>query len=235
MKNVLNFVCLLAVCAVPLCAQDDHRIYYLRSAAAPPWNVTSNERDMTDVFGESGWRDRRYETVDPNRLFKGNVDFIFMEGGDNNATALQSFLSTYSSQIAAWVSNGGRLFINAAPNQGTSIDMGFGVTLNFNMDYSTSSNNAASVVDNPIFNGPVLPVGTAFTASDSFSHGYLTGDGLIPLIQDDQGRAVLAQMQVGNGLVLFGGMTVDIFQSPWPNTHNLRENIIYYTATAHVN
>jgi hypothetical protein len=25
---------------------------------------------------------------------------------------------------------------------------------------------------------------------------------------------------------------MDIFQSPWPNTHNLRTNIIWYGATA---
>jgi hypothetical protein len=30
-------------------------------------------------------------------------------------------------------------------------------------------------------------------------------------------------------------MTVDIFQSPWPNSHNLHTNIIWYAATAQLN
>jgi hypothetical protein len=51
-------------------------------------------------------------------------------------------------------------------------------------------------------------------------------------MQDDQARPVLGELRYGNGLVLIGGMTVDIFQSPWPQAHNLRTNIIWYTAVA---
>ena len=85
--------------------------------------------------------------------------------------------------------------------------------------------------NHPIFNGPLMPVGTAFSGGDSFSHAYLTGDGLSAIIQDDLSRTVLAEMAVGQGLVVFGGLTVDVFQAPWPQTHNLRVNTIYYTAS----
>jgi hypothetical protein len=56
-----------------------------------------------------------------------------------------------------------------------------------------------------------------------------------PILQDDQGRPVLVELRYGQGLVLLGGMTVDIFQSPWPNSHNLRTNTIWYGATAQLN
>jgi hypothetical protein len=161
-----------------------------------------------------------------------------MEGGDNNATALNTFLTTYSSQIATWVANGGRLFINAAPNQGNNIAMGFGMTLNVDStDYTTGSNSGYAVnLSHPIFADNLQPVGTNFSGGDAFSHGYLSGSTTFnSILQDDQGRPVLIEFRWGQGLVLLGGMTMDIFQSPWPNTHNLRTNIIWYTATATLN
>jgi hypothetical protein len=224
--------------AVPARADtEDHRIYYLRSNTAAPWSVTSNETDMDDCFGTGGWRNRQYETVNLSRLLSPATAFIFMEGGDNNAVALKNFLSAHASAITAWVSNGGRLFVNSAPNQGTDFDLGFGVHLNFaSNDYSTASNNGYAVdANHPIFADHLQPVGTAFSGGDAFSHAYMTGTGFSNILQDDQGRPVLVELRYGNGLVLLGGMTVDIFQSPWPNAHNLRTNIIWYTAMAQLN
>jgi hypothetical protein len=238
MRTVFKVVCLLGIVATlvtgPAAADDGGTgVVYLRSSTAAPWDVTSNEVDMNDVFGKGNWNDLRYETVNPNSLFGSGTTFIYMEGGDNNANALQTFLSNNSASIAAWVNAGGRLFINAAPNQGNGMDLGFGITLNFDPDnYTTASNNGIAISGtHKIFNGPLTPVGNTFTGGDSFSHAYLTGDGLSPIIQDDVSRTVLAEMAVGNGLVMFGGLTVDIFQAPWPQTHNLRVNIICYVAT----
>jgi hypothetical protein len=237
MKKLLVLTVGLAAWLAPAPARADddlHRVYYLRSNAAPPWDVTNNEKDMDDVFGTNDWRNRTYETATLSRLFSPSTKFIFMEGGDNNAIVFQNFLSANSSAIASWVSQGGRLFLNAAPNQGGSINMGFGVTLNIDPDnYTTGSDNGFAVdVNHPIFADHLQPVGTTFSGGDAFSHGYLTGNGLSPILQDDQGRPVLVEFRYGNGLVLVGGMTMDIFQSPWPNTHNLRTNTIWYAATA---
>jgi hypothetical protein len=230
------YLCVVLPAALPAFAQTTGYVY-LRSNTAVPWDVTSNETDMDDAFGAGNWDDLRYETVDPNALFTPTTLFILMEGGDNNANALQTFLTNNSASIAAWVNAGGRLLINAAPNQGNGMDMGFGVTLNFDpVNYTSASNNAVAVDGTgPIFNGPLTPVGTTFSGGDSFSHAYLTGgDTLQPILQDDESRTVLAQMTAGQGLVIFGGMTVDVFQSPWPNTHNLRVNLICYLAGASI-
>ena len=240
MKIILHIAVAVATLlpAIPARADtEDHRIYYLRSNIAPPWDVTSNETDMDDVFGSGGWRNRQFETASVSRLFSPSTSFIFMEGGDNNAIALQNFLTANKSAIAAWVSNGGRLFINVAPNQGTDFDLGFGVHLNFTGDDYTSASNNGFAVDpsHPIFIDNQQPVGTSFAGGDAFSHGYMTGTGFSNILQDDQGRPVLVELRSGNGLVLLGGMTVDIFQSPWPNAHNLRTNIIWYAATAQLN
>jgi hypothetical protein len=241
MKKLLVLTIGLAAWFVPARAQtcgNGNHCYYLRSNVAPPWDVTNNEIDMDDVFGSGAWTNDQYETVSVSRLFSNSTQFIFMEGGDNNANELQTFLDTNSTQVATWVAAGGRLFINAAPNQGSSINMGFGMTLNFDLTaYSTGSDNGYAVDPNhPIFADNLQPVGTSFSGGDAFSHGYLSGDGstVTPsaILQDDQSRPVLVEFRWGKGLVLLGGMTMDIFQSPWPNTHNLRTNIIWYAATS---
>ena len=239
MKRIIILIISMAAvfATVPAKADDDdHRVYYLRSSVIPPWDVTSNEVDMNEVFGFESWRNRTYQTIDMNRLLSPSTATIFMEGGDNNANALKSFLDSHRSAIMSWVSSGGRLFINTAPNQGGNIDLGFGVTLNFNMDYSTASNNGYAVsAEHPIFSQNLQPVGTSFAGGDAFSHGYMTGTGFNTVMVDDQNRPVLVELRYGSGLVLLGGMTVDIFQSPWPQSHNLRTNIIWYVATAQLN
>src|SRR5947209_1529452 len=56
MKKLVALTIGLAIWLGPVPARADdenHRNYYLRSSAAPPWDVTNNEIDMTDVFGEN--------------------------------------------------------------------------------------------------------------------------------------------------------------------------------------
>jgi hypothetical protein len=136
-----------------------------------------------------------------SRLLSPFTAFIFMEGGDNNANALQNFLSAHVSAIVTWVSNGGRLFINAAPKQGTDFDLGFGVHLKFTPnDYSTTSNNGYALdANHPILAANLQPVGTAFSGGDAFSHAYMTGTGFSNIPQDDRGRPVLVELRYSSG------------------------------------
>ncbi len=104
---------------------------YMRSTVGAPWGQNTNETAMDTVFGNGNWDDLRYETVNVASLFSASNEFIFMEGGDNNADELETFLTTNLVAMQDWVSAGGRLFINAAPNEGDGMDFGFGITLNF--------------------------------------------------------------------------------------------------------
>ena len=149
-----------------------------------------------------------------------------MEGSDNNANALNAFISANVGSMQSWVSNGGSLFINAAPNEGGDINLGFGVTLNYGPFYSASG--TAVLPLNPIFNGPFQPVGTNWTGS-SFSHAKITGAGVTSLIiNTNDGSTILGEMNLGLGHALFGGMTVPFYQSPAPQGQNLRANILAY-------
>jgi hypothetical protein len=213
--------------AVPLPGPLSGQAAYVRSTSGEPWGRTDNDVAMNSVFGTNGWQDLRYETVSPAALFSPAMHFIFMEGSDFNATALNTFLTANLAALQTWVSNGGSLFINAAPNQGGNINCGFGVTLNYNLtQYSTSG--SAAILLNPIFNGPFTPVGTNWTGND-FSDATISGAGVIPLIiNTNNGSIILGEINYGSGHALFGGMTIPYWQAPSPQVANLRANILAY-------
>ena len=214
--------------AVPLPGPLLGQSAYVRSVSGEPWGMTDNDVAMNRVFGTNGWQDLRYETVNPAVLFSPAMHFIYLEGGDFNANALNTFLTANLSAMQSWVSNGGSLFINAAPNEGGNINCGFGVTLNYNYPATRSDNGTAVARMNPIFNGPFTPVGTYWTGS-SFSHATVSGAGLVPLIiNTNNGSIILGEKAAGLGHVLFGGTTVPVYESPSPQAANLRANILAY-------
>lgn len=201
---------------------------YLRSTAGAPWGSTANETAMNRAFGTNHWQDLRYETVNPGMLFSPVCQFIFMEGSDLDALAMQAFLTTNLTAMQNWVAAGGRLFLNAAPNQGSGMSLGFGVNLIYP---DTTATGTAADPSHPIFQGPFLPVGVSWSGT-SFGHATVTGGSLVTLITNTaNGHIVLAELRYGNGLVLFGGMTTPNFHSPVTEAANLRANILAYTMT----
>jgi len=201
---------------------------YLRSSAGAPWGSTANETAMNRAFGTNNWQDLRYETVNVAALFSPINQFIFMEGSDMDALEMQAFLMTNITTMQNWVAAGGRLFLNAAPNEGSGMNFGFGVNLVY--PDLTATGSAADPL-HPIFQGPFLPVGTTWSGT-YFGHATVTGSGLVTLITNTaNGRVVLAELRYGNGLALFGGMTTPNYHSPAAEAANLRANILAYTAT----
>jgi uncharacterized repeat protein (TIGR03803 family) len=203
-------------------------VVFVRSSAGDPWGSDDDEVILTMVFG-SNWQTNFYETVSPASLFSPSNTFIFMEGSDIDAIPMATFLNTNLAVMQNWVSNGGSLFLNAAPNEGGNINFGFGVTLIYGVTFTS---NAAAI--NPaaaIFNGPFTPVGTNWTGN-WFAHGTISGAGLNPLIENASNNlAVLAETSAGLGHVLFGGMTLPHFHSPQPQGTNLLANILSYGAS----
>jgi hypothetical protein len=204
---------------------------YMRSTTSQPWGLSGNETQMNNVFGAGNWLDLRYETASPASVFSAANSFVFMEGGDATANELQTFLGANNALISIWVGNGGRLLVNAAPNEGSGMSFGFGVTLTY-PDYSATG--AAVNPAHPIFNGPAVPVGLNFNGS-SLSHAHVSGGGLSPIITDSNGDTILGELSFGSGNVVVGGLTLPFFTSnpswtPQPSVANLHHNIIDYAA-----
>ncbi|MFN4253893.1 MAG: MopE-related protein [Saprospiraceae bacterium] len=202
------------------------RAAYLTTIGGQPWGSGSNIAAMDAVFGASGWDQFHYETVNPATLLTPDYKVIFLEGSDNSANELNTFLSGNLPALEAWVNNGGQLFLNAGPNEGGNINFGFGgTTLNYAF-YSPDGIMAAPA--HPIFNGPNTPATGTFYGN-SFAHAYVTATGATTLIQSsDVSNPLLVEKNWGAGKVMFGGMTTTNYHSPAPNADNMRRNILAY-------
>ena len=200
---------------------------YVRSTVGAPWDSTENEAAMDLVFSAGTWDDLRYETVDPDELFSPAYNFIYLEGGDDNASELEAFLGANQMALEAWVGGGGGLFINAAPNEGGDQDWGFGgVTLT----YPDVTADPVAVADflHPAINGPYLPWAISYTG-DSVGHATLAGPALVDLLVDaDGGDPHLAELTGEGGRVILGGLTTSNFWDPEPEARNQRANVIAY-------
>ncbi len=214
-----------------LSAQDDS--YYIYSnvyGGAEPWYTTANSDAMNVVFGFGSWTQEFFETCDPAVVFSANTNFVYLDGSDGFADELELFLTTNMTTIEDWVNSGGRLFLNAAPNEGDGMSFGFGdVYLTY---WGGSGDVTAQDASHPIFNTPYTPVGLNWTGS-SFSHASVSGAEITPLIADSFSPTTVAfsEGRYGtDGIVGFGGMTTANFHSPILEATNLLQNIIYYLA-----
>lgn len=234
---------------------------YIRGAT-PPWDEVTNEAAMDQVFGAGNWDDLRMADGAGPFMPAAGYDFIFLEGSDDTSLELDAFLNANRATIENFVSSGGRLLLNAAPNEGGNIDFGFGGIL---LDYNAGDgffSEAVTPADpaHPIFNGPFTPVVDDYTGT-SFGHAIIDGPVTPIILSNDTGgggggggnppeassanrgdggggppvgSTVLAQTGFGSGLLLVGGMTTNNFHDPLEEAANLRANIIFFAVNGSV-
>jgi len=187
-----------------------------------PWQKTFNDSAMDYTYGPGNWLRVNYSTPAAT-IFTASTPFVMLEGSDMNATALNNFLSANQVLIETWVQYGGRLFINAAPNQGANISMGFNNTVLHYPIYFTSG--GAINPSDSIFLGPFTPVATSYMGN-YLGHANITGVGLDSLMYgDSMQQLVLARKAWGAGSVYFGGLTQPNWWQPMLEGENLWYNI----------
>lgn len=201
------------------------KVAYLSSQYGEPWGQSNNLDAMNAVFGSGNWEFQTFENVDGYQLFSPDYRVIFIDGSDFIGYTFDAFVNQYQHEMEAWVSAGGSLFLNCAPNTGQSvINLGFdGVILN---NFQYISEVMATDDANPIFNGPFTPATGNFYGS-SFLHAALGGPfGTALLIDPSLIATGLSVLNYGAGVVYFGTMTMPYFHTPSPNAQNLRQNIL---------
>jgi hypothetical protein len=197
--------------------------WYLHSSVGDPWSNTSNNDAMNLAFG-ADWELGLFESVDVDAVFSGGTSFVFIDGSDDNATELSSFLASHLTMIEEWVAAGGVLLLNSAPNEGGDINAGFGGTT---LDYSfyMSSVNVADL-SHPAYIGPNTPTASTMTGS-SYTHTRVLGSGYTNVLTNGANVA-LCEKDWGDGHVMMGGMTTSNFHSPSPQGANWRANLMVY-------
>jgi hypothetical protein len=209
-------------------------VYYVRNTQ--PWSTPAyNDSALVKVFGVGNFTVTNY-SASPATIFASNVCTVVLEGSELNAIALNSFLSANITTIQNWVAGGKRLFINAAPNEGNSINCGFSSTIiNYVTPDTWSSTGTFSNTNHPILQGPFLPTAANATGS-SYAHAVVSGSGLTQITvgnatAQNGSTAVLAGKKWGLGYVLFGTITNPKWHSPAPQVYNNWYNTFYFLNT----
>ncbi|MBK8146429.1 MAG: gliding motility-associated C-terminal domain-containing protein [Bacteroidetes bacterium] len=211
--------------------------YYITDIA--PWGSPSNVNEMDQVFGVGNWIQDNF-SANAAAIFVPGTQFVFIEGSDANGTACTNFMNANVALIESWVNAGGKLFLNAAPNNGGIQNWGFGgTTLNYQNLIPTNPNNVPGAIMtnllHPINVGPNLPVdATGVYTGPYFAHADIVNGGTT-VIHDaaNPNIAVLTEKAWGAGIVMFGGMTTSNWHNnvaPLTNQHaiNMRKNILVY-------
>jgi hypothetical protein len=198
-------------------------VWYINSNVGQPWGTNTNWTSLNTVFSNT-WTQGFFETVNLASAFNSTVCLVFLEGGDNNALAMNTFVTNNITTIQNWVSNGGHLYINAAPNQGGNMNWGFGGLTLLYSNFSTTGN--ASIPSHPIFSGPYAPCTTSYTGN-YWSHATVSGAGVSQIMLGQLGNT-MGEFNYGAGRVMAGGMTTPNWHSPSPDAQNFLSNTLNY-------
>ncbi|WP_164891054.1 T9SS type A sorting domain-containing protein [Botryobacter ruber] len=190
------------------------------------------------MLGEGNWQYKYFETVDVASLLTKDIDFLFIEGSNCGTEEMVAFLDNHRAAIENWVSEGGNLLLNAAPNEGPDlIQVGFGdLLLTWVGDGSFGAFGESANPNHPMFKGPLTPTGSVWSGG-AFAHFQVFGSDLSSVIKDAESAEVyLAEKEWGNGSVMVGGLTLAYFQeefkawAPIQEVSNIHKNLISYMA-----
>lgn len=210
--------------AVPAMAAP---IIYM-TGAGDPWDVHaadqgSNETAMNTAFGAGNWSKVQGFSM---AALSADTTFLYLDGSDLEANQFNSFIAGNLAGLTSYVSQGGTLILNAAPNDGGSFSLGFGATLNYNGGSTGASNVSATAAG--IASGIFTNLQTDYTGGN-FTHAYISGGAdFISLLNDDMNRSAFGVQRVGAGMVGFGGMTLPYFHNPKADSRQLLANMMGY-------
>ncbi|MDG1780544.1 MAG: hypothetical protein P8H59_06320, partial [Flavobacteriales bacterium] len=198
----------------------------------PLWDTSDAQYHidaLDQLYGAGNWSDLRVETLNVTDLLD-NHSFIYIDGGDGGANEVEAFLNANLPALEAWVSAGGNLLLNAAPNEGDGMSFGFGGVelLAINLFYDAEASDPA----HPIFDGG-LP--TSWTGN-YFGHALICPAGMSAIMNETGSPTdvCLAEMDFGSGKAVFGGLTLPFFgNDQWTEgSYDLLVNILDYTGGA---
>ena len=65
--------------------------YYIHLSTTDPFSSSDNVDKMDEVFGDGGWIEEYFDTMDPDEIFDEGTCFIYLEGGGSTAIEFATF------------------------------------------------------------------------------------------------------------------------------------------------
>ena len=230
MRKIL-LVLIVFICSLAVEAQN---VVYLQSnKTSYYWNRHGNQNALNALYGNGNWQDLKMETVNTASILVPAVKFIFIDGSNAGTCEFITFLDNNYTALQAWVSAGGTLFLNAAPNEcyGKGINLYFGNTL---LTYNPSLTGQIVNTTHPIFqNGTFQPCVADVYRGSYFAHATISGTSLSNILTGSKSLPILSEKFWGNGHVIFGGLTLAFINehaawTPEPNLFNFYKNLLQY-------
>ncbi|MEM6318923.1 MAG: M4 family metallopeptidase [Bacteroidota bacterium] len=180
---------------------------------------------MNRVFAFD-WQPLQYETVNANLLFSSAYNVIYLDGVDESALALSTFLDTHQQLIEDWVSEGNALYINISTYRTSFIDVGFN---GFRFAYSIADSAYVVNPTHAILQSPNTLSTTAF-AGRPYAYSYVDFGPLTAnvLIESEDGNALLVETDWGDGKVIFSSLNPQWWMGQPGDMTALRRNILQY-------
>lgn len=198
---------------------------FSQATAAPilvtqqPWGQDTDIGNMTAVFGAGNFTTyTSFAAANPAAVFSAGNEFVMLEGGNGTDTVLANYLTANASTVLAWVNAGGSLLVQSA---GWFGDVSFnGVTLDGPDNYNSCGTLTAA---------GIAAFATATTQCGNYlAHDVVVGAGLTAYMTgNSNGGAIIAGSVVGNGFVMYSGLTTSVWHH---NGQSLVNSLIDYTS-----
>ncbi len=212
-------------------------IVYMTGSTDPwyvkPSDLGSPDAAMNTSFGvnsTSSTHWTKYQGYSTAAIDASNT-LLYIDGGYQDSTAFDAYVSANISALQTYVFNGGILFLNASRYDTADQTLGFGITLKHG--YSASA--TAVIPSSSVFQGPGGATVTSFTGG-YFANDYLVaaqGSNFVSLINGTSG-SVLGYEKYGTGMVVFGSMSDPKYDLPLTQAEALRANILNFADNAFV-
>jgi hypothetical protein len=123
-NQTIRLIAFAAFALVSAAASAQNVVYLTASKDEHPWGSETVEKDFDVVFGEKAWTHGTFDDGEGAYLNSEKTSLLVIEGGDWMAEGMAKYLQSHGDEIGKFVESGGSIIINAAPNVGTTIDLG---------------------------------------------------------------------------------------------------------------
>ncbi|MCF8392202.1 MAG: hypothetical protein K9H12_15990, partial [Bacteroidales bacterium] len=241
MKKIYSSLIIAIIGMFSLMAQEPAYV----SGPSEPWSQNSNILAMETIYGVQGtdWFRYNFYTATVSEIFTADRPLVFIEGGDSYTSTMLALLSSDWPAIAAWISAGNTLIVNAATNQslgkveiGSSGIFSERILTNTMQAYVDATAYPESPNVHPLLTSESYP---AYAAGDYvgnyIAHNVITGDYTSSVFTCSNGNT-LVEKEMGSGRLIVGGLTLPFFityagWAPQPQCGNFLYSMLDWTSS----
>jgi hypothetical protein len=230
-NQTIRLIAFAAFALVSAAASAQNVVYLTASKDEHPWGSETVEKDFDVVFGEKAWTHGTFDDGEGAYLNSEKTSLLVIEGGDWMAEGMAKYLQSHGDEIGKFVESGGSIIINAAPNVGTTIDLGKDLQIGY-PSYSWGAKMADP--ESELFHGKFGEVKDLSSTYAAHAEVKWSDElGFKSVLYGDDGQTILAGGSFGKGHAYIGGLTIPYSEAYSENAESwtaFNRNLLYSAA-----